>query len=75
MFIGHKDNGYRVKMGVPPGCKDMGFSFTLCAPDRDFHLSAETDRIRDNWIRTLRKVTETPLSVQESSSKKRFNFK
>ncbi|XP_066992160.1 arf-GAP with dual PH domain-containing protein 1 isoform X2 [Anabrus simplex] len=66
IFLGHMLDGYGVRVGVPPGTKDMGFSFTLRTPDRSFHLSAATDDDRDEWIHAIDKVLERPLTPQDS---------
>ena len=61
-------DGYSVRVGVAPGVKDQGFSFTLHTPDRAFHLSASCDEDRDEWIRVIDLVLERQLTPQDSTS-------
>ncbi|PSN29500.1 hypothetical protein C0J52_26922 [Blattella germanica] len=67
IFLGHMLDGYSVRVGVPPGTKDQGFSFTLRTPERSFNLSAATDYDRDEWIQAIDRVIERPLTPQDSS--------
>lgn len=62
-------DGYSVRVGVPPGTRDQGFSFTLRTPERSYNLSAATDDDRDDWIQAIDSVLERPLTPQDSSSK------
>lgn len=62
-------DGYGVRVGVSPKSKDQGYSFTLRTPDRSFHLSAEIEEERDEWIQALDLVIEKPLSPQDNASK------
>ncbi|XP_063228680.1 arf-GAP with dual PH domain-containing protein 1-like isoform X2 [Bacillus rossius redtenbacheri] len=65
VFLGHLQDGYGVRVGVPPGSKDQGFSFTLRTPDRAFSLSAATEEERDRWLQALEGVLERGLSPQD----------
>jgi len=67
IFLGHSLEGYSVRVGVPPGVKEQGFSFTLRTPERWYYLSAESASDRDTWSHTLSTVIETPLSPQDSA--------
>lgn len=69
IFIGHMLDGFSVRVGVPPGTKDQGFSFTLRTPDRWYHLSAHTATDRDFWIQAIEDVLEKPLTIQDNASK------
>lgn len=64
-------NGFSVRIGVSPGVKDQGFTFTLHTPSRVYNLSAETELDRDQWIQVLEKVIERPLTPQDSVSEYR----
>lgn len=50
-------------MGVPPGQKDQGFSFTLKTPDRKFFFSAETAVERNEWVEILRDLIAGNLDI------------
>ena len=67
IFLGNMMDGYGVRVGVSPKSKDQGYSFTLRTPDRSFHLSAETEEERDEWIHVLDQVLEKPLTPQDNS--------
>jgi hypothetical protein len=69
IFLGHVLDGYSVRVGVPPGTRDQGFSFTLRTPERSYNLSAASDEDRDEWIQAVDSVLERPLTPQDSSSK------
>lgn len=68
IFLGHATDGFRVKVGVPAGAKDQGFSFTLETPDRSFLLSAQSDDDRSQWMSVIQRVIEKPLTPQDVSS-------
>jgi hypothetical protein len=69
IFLGHMLDGYSVRVGVAPGTRDQGFSFTLRTPERTYNLSATSDDDRDEWIQAIDSVLERPLTPQETSSK------
>jgi hypothetical protein len=58
-----------VRVGVAPGVKDQGFSFTVRTPHRSFFLSALAENDRDCWIKSIEDVISRPLSPQDNSSK------
>lgn len=62
-------DGYSVRIGVPPGAKDQGFSFTLRTPERWFNFSANTAPDRDDWIGYIEAVIEKPITLQDKYSK------
>ncbi|KAJ9578517.1 hypothetical protein L9F63_005246 [Diploptera punctata] len=66
IFLGNMFDGYSVRVGVAPGTKDQGFSFTLRTPERSYNLSAASDDERDEWIQVIDKVIERPLTPQDS---------
>lgn len=55
-------------MGVPPGSRDQGFSFTLETPDRGYLLSAQSEDDRHHWINVFQKVIDKPLTPQDANS-------
>lgn len=55
--------------GVPLGAKNQGYSFTLFTPERVYNLSCAAEQERDEWIHTIQKVLERPLTPQDSSGK------
>lgn len=69
IFLGHSLEGYSVRVGISPGVKDQGFSFSLRTPERTFNLSAASEVDRDEWIQVIEQVIERPLTPQDSLSK------
>jgi len=67
IFLGHMLDGYSCRVGVAPGTRDQGFSFTLRTPERAYNLSATSDDDRDEWIQAIDSVLERPLTPQETS--------
>ncbi|XP_063976521.1 arf-GAP with dual PH domain-containing protein 1-like isoform X2 [Diachasmimorpha longicaudata] len=67
IFIGHSSEGFALKMGVPAGAKDQGFSFTLETPDRGFLLSAQSEDDRTQWMAVIQKVIDKPLTPQDAT--------
>lgn len=69
IFVGHKDNNYSVKEGVPRGHKEQDFPFSLYTPTRTFVLSAATSEDRTRWVAAIEAVLERPLRPQDNQSK------
>ena len=67
IFLGHQLDGYSIRIGVPIGAKNQGFSFTLFTPERVYNLSCTTEEERDEWISLIQKVLERPLTPQDNS--------
>ena len=67
IFLGHSSEGFGVKVGVPPGARNQGFSFTLESQDRSYLLSAQNDEERTQWINVLQKVIEKPLTAHDAT--------
>lgn len=67
--MGHSSEGYAVKIGVPPGARDQGFSFTLETPDRSYLFSAQSEDDRMQWMNVLQKVIDKPVTPQDANSK------
>lgn len=60
-------DGYSVRIGVPQGAKNQGYSFALFTPERVYNLSCVTEQERDEWIRMIQSVVDRPLTPQDSS--------
>ncbi|XP_077297748.1 arf-GAP with dual PH domain-containing protein 1-like [Arctopsyche grandis] len=67
IFLGYNLEGFGVRVGVVPGYRDMGYSFTLHTPERAFCLSTTCEEDRDGWIAVIDKVLQRPLTPQDSS--------
>lgn len=61
--IGSQEQGFAVRVGVPPGQKDQGFSFTLKTPERRYFFSAETAAERSDWVELLRSLIAGQMNV------------
>lgn len=68
-LTGYALDGYSIRIGVSTGVKDMGFSFSLTTPERIYHLSAQTEADRDQWIEVIGNVISRQMTPQESASK------
>ncbi|KAK3888492.1 hypothetical protein Pcinc_007451 [Petrolisthes cinctipes] len=66
IFLGHKDNNYSVKEGVPRGHKEQDFPFSVYTPTRTFVLSAPTSEERSRWVAAVEAVLERPLRPQDN---------
>lgn len=75
IFLGHKDDNYSVKEGVPRGCKDHDCAFSLVTPDRTFVMSAPTCEERAQWMKAINTVLERPLRPQDNQSKAEIEAK
>lgn len=69
IFLGNQMDGYSVRIGVPLGAKNQGFSFTLFTPERVYNLSCNSEQERDEWMHLIQKVLERPLTPQDNSGK------
>ncbi|XP_050686472.1 arf-GAP with dual PH domain-containing protein 1-like [Eriocheir sinensis] len=69
IFLGHKDDKYSVKEGVPRGCKDHDFTFSLATPERTYVMSAPTCEERAAWMAAISAVLERTLRPQDNQSK------
>ncbi|XP_037094176.1 arf-GAP with dual PH domain-containing protein 1-like [Pollicipes pollicipes] len=56
---------YMVRLNVPPGSKDHGFSFTLRTPERTYLFSAQSDEERRAWMGVLNGLLEQPRTPQD----------
>lgn len=67
IFIGHSLGGYHVRVGVSCDFKDQGFSFSLFTPERIYNFSAATSNERDEWMNSIQKVIDRPLTPADIS--------
>lgn len=74
IFLGNQLDGYSVRIGAPTGAKNQGCSFTLFTPERVYNLSCATEQERDEWIQTIQKVFQRPLTPQDSSGMFQFHI-
>ncbi|XP_071552451.1 arf-GAP with dual PH domain-containing protein 1-like isoform X2 [Panulirus ornatus] len=66
IFLGYKDDNYSIKEGVPRGCKDQDFSFSLITPERTYVMSAPTSDERSRWMQAINTVLERTLRPQDN---------
>lgn len=67
IFIGSKQDGYCIRIGVADDFKDTGFSFTLFCPERAYVFSATTLQDREEWINEIQKVIDRPMTTSDIS--------
>ncbi|CAM1291466.1 Uncharacterised protein g141 [Pycnogonum litorale] len=67
IFLGHKNDGYAIKFGIPPGNKELNYGFTLKTPDRSYLLSVELDDDREEWMQVVQKILDRPLCPQDNN--------
>lgn len=68
VFMGHRDHGYRVTIGLPAGTHYNGswqYGITIQTPERSFLFTCETDLEQKDWMRHFNDVISTPMSPQE----------
>uniref|UniRef100_A0A8C1R8C1 Zgc:92360 n=1 Tax=Cyprinus carpio TaxID=7962 RepID=A0A8C1R8C1_CYPCA len=68
VFLGHRDHGYRITIGLPAGTHYNGswqYGITIETPDRSFLFTCETDTEQKDWMRHFNAVINTPMSPQE----------
>ena len=70
--MGHADEGYKLRDGVPLEIKDPGHAFTLRTPNRAFHLASQSMQEKMDWMEILRSVLSTPLTPQDISDRARL---
>jgi Arf-GAP with dual PH domain-containing protein len=66
IFLGCSSDGYKIRVGVPQGSKELDFNFTLDTPNRSYLLSATTDEDRDEWMSAIEHVIEKSLTPQDN---------
>lgn len=68
VFLGHRDHGYRVTIGLPAGTHYTGtwqYAITIETPDRSFLFTCETDTEQKDWMSHFNAIISTPMSPQE----------
>lgn len=67
MFIGSKENSYKVLEGLPPSTQGNHWQhgITIVTPDRKFLFACETEDDQLEWITTFQKVISRPMLPQE----------
>uniref|UniRef100_A0A9J7YGV7 Zgc:92360 n=1 Tax=Cyprinus carpio carpio TaxID=630221 RepID=A0A9J7YGV7_CYPCA len=78
VFLGHRDHGYRITIGLPAGTHYNGswqYGITIETPDRSFLFTCETDTEQKNWMRHFNAVINTPMSPQEYTVEAYFKHK
>ena len=66
IFLGHRSEGFFLRLGSPSGFKEVGFSFTLTTPDRQYLLSSEKDEDRSQWMRWIDYVIDREITFEDS---------
>ena len=63
-----------MNIGATDARQTSGYTFTLFCPDneRDFIFSAETREEMEQWICSLQKIIDTPLTPQDAKCKLTF---
>ncbi|XP_042581137.1 arf-GAP with dual PH domain-containing protein 1-like [Cyprinus carpio] len=78
VFLGHRDHGYRITIGLPAGTHYNGswqYGITIETPDRSFLFTCETDTEQKDWMRHFNAVINTPMSPQEYTVEAYFKHK
>ncbi|XP_056315198.1 arf-GAP with dual PH domain-containing protein 2 [Danio aesculapii] len=78
VFLGHRDHGYRVTIGLPAGSHCNGawqFGITIETPERSFLFTCETDTEQKDWMSQFNTLICTPMSPQEYSVEAYFKHK
>uniref|UniRef100_A0A672REF1 Arf-GAP with dual PH domain-containing protein 1-like n=1 Tax=Sinocyclocheilus grahami TaxID=75366 RepID=A0A672REF1_SINGR len=68
VFLGHRDHGYHVTIGLPAGTHYSGtwqYGITIETPDRSFLFTCETDTEQKDWMSHFNAVMNTRMSPQE----------
>ena len=71
--MGHTEDGFKLRDGVPQEIKDPGHSFTLRTPNRHFHIAAQSMEEKMDWTEILRQLIATPLTTQDLTERARLN--
>uniref|UniRef100_A0A8C2PTG9 Zgc:92360 n=1 Tax=Cyprinus carpio TaxID=7962 RepID=A0A8C2PTG9_CYPCA len=78
VFLGHRDHGYRVTIGLPAGTQYNGlwqYGITIETPARSFLFTCETDTEQKDWMSHFNAVINTPMSPQEYTVEAYFKHK
>lgn len=68
VFLGHRDHGYRVTIGLPAGTHYTGswqYGITIQTPERSFIFLCETDLEQKDWMKHFNDIISIPMSPQE----------
>lgn len=77
VFIGSKDNSYRVVSGLPQGVQGNHWQFgiTIVTPDRMFPMACETERDQRSWMDAIQSVIDRPMLPHEYAVEAYFKHK
>uniref|UniRef100_A0A673FF17 Arf-GAP with dual PH domain-containing protein 1-like n=1 Tax=Sinocyclocheilus rhinocerous TaxID=307959 RepID=A0A673FF17_9TELE len=78
VFLGHRDHGYHVTIGLPAGTHYNGtwqYGITIETPDRSFLFTCETDMEQKDWMSHFNAVMNTRMSPQEYTVEAYFKHK
>ncbi|XP_051562911.1 arf-GAP with dual PH domain-containing protein 1 isoform X1 [Myxocyprinus asiaticus] len=78
VFLGHRDHGYRVTLGLPAGTHCNGtwqYGITIETPERSFLFTCETDTEQKDWMSHFNNVINIPMSPQEYTVEAYFRHK
>ncbi|KAK1799012.1 hypothetical protein P4O66_007272 [Electrophorus voltai] len=67
VFIGSKESGYTVLLGLPPSTQGNHWQFgiTIVTPDRKFLFACETEAEQKDWVAVFQGVVNRPMLPQE----------
>ncbi|CAH8547897.1 unnamed protein product [Dicrocoelium dendriticum] len=67
IFIGSQNDGFFITDGAPSNWKRRnGFAFTINTPDRPFVFVSDSLDEKESWILALERVTQIPITLEES---------
>ncbi|XP_067875880.1 arf-GAP with dual PH domain-containing protein 1 isoform X1 [Heterodontus francisci] len=78
VFIGSSDNGYLVKVGLPPGAQgnpSWQYGITIVTPDREFLFTCETESEQQGWMVVFKQVMSQQMSPQEYTMEAYFKHR
>ncbi|XP_043919173.1 arf-GAP with dual PH domain-containing protein 1-like [Protopterus annectens] len=78
VFIGSKDHGYNVILGLPPGTQgnfSWQFGITIVTPERNFLFTCETDSDQAEWYSAFNKVVKQTMTPQDCAQQAYFKHK
>lgn len=76
VFLGHKDHGYSVSLGLPDGTHCNGawqYGITMKTPNRGFLFTCETEADQQEWLQHFDNVMNATMSPQEYSMEALFH--
>ncbi|XP_006007383.1 arf-GAP with dual PH domain-containing protein 1 [Latimeria chalumnae] len=78
VFLGSKDQGYRVNRGLPSGTQGnftWKHGITIKTPIRNFLFTCETEREQQEWFDAFSNVLQQPMTPQEFTMEANFRHK